>query len=77
MTVVVMMVGRKIKVTWSDATINSLQPKHELLPKFGLHPQHTLSHSNSSFSLRNFVAEEDGFSAAVLKTVDKGAFLAA
>ena len=73
MTVVVM---RKIKVTWSDATINSLQPKHEL-PKFGLHPQHTLSHSDSSFSLRNFVAEEDGFSAAVLKSVDKGAFLAA
>ena len=36
-----------------------------------------LSHSSSSFSLRNFVAEEDGFSAVVLKSVDKGAFLAA
>ena len=43
----------------------------------GPHPQHTLSHSNSSFSLRNFVAEEDGFSAGVLKSVDKDAFLAA
>ena len=43
----------------------------------GPHPQHTLSHSNSSFSLRNFVAEEDGFSAGMLKSVDKDAFLAA
>lgn len=29
-----------------------------------------LSHSNSSFSLRNFVAEEDGFSAAMVKSAD-------
>ena len=36
-----------------------------------------LSHSNSSFSVRNFVAEEDGFSAGMLKSVDKVAFLAA
>jgi hypothetical protein len=43
----------------------------------GPHPQHTLSHSGSSFSLQNFVADEDGFSAAMLKSVDKDAFLAA
>ena len=36
-----------------------------------------LSHSNSSFSLRNFVAEEDGFSAGMLKYADKDVFLAA
>ena len=43
----------------------------------GPHPQHSLSPSNSSFSLRNFVAEEDGFSYGMLKSVDKDAFLAA
>ena len=43
----------------------------------GPHPQHILSHSNSSFSLRNFVAEEDGFSPGMLKSVDKDAFFTA
>ena len=37
----------------------------------GPHPQHTFSHSNSSFSLRNFVAEEDGFGAGMRREVIK------
>ena len=41
------------------------------------HRQHSLSHSHSSFSFRNFVVEEDGFSDGMLKSVYKGAFLAA
>ena len=43
----------------------------------GPHPQHSLRHSHGSFSLQNFVAEEDGFSAGMLKYVNKDAFLAA